>query len=73
MTISVRLNDEDSQLFRKYAEMNNMTISELVRQTILERIENEYDLQLYREAMEEFKNDPTTYTHDEVKKLLELD
>jgi len=73
MTISVRLNDEDSRLFRKYAELNNMTISELVRQAIIERIEDEYDLKAYYEAMEEFKKNPVTYTHEEVKRMLELD
>ena len=73
MTISVRLNDEDSRLFRKYAEINNMTISELVRQAIMERIEDEYDLKAYYEAMEEFKKNPVTYTHEEVKRMLELD
>lgn len=73
MTISVRLNDEDSRLFKKYAELNNMTISELVRQAIMERIEDEYDLNVYYEAMEEFKKNPITYTHEEVKRMLELD
>ncbi len=73
MTISVRLNEEDSRLFRKYAEMNNMTLSDLVRQAIMERIEDEYDLKIYYEAMEEFKKNPVTYTHEEVKKMLELD
>lgn len=73
MTISVRLNDEDSVLFRKYAEMNNMTISDLVRQAIMERIEDEYDLKVYYEAMAEFEKNPVTYTHEEVKRMLELD
>ena len=73
MTISVRLNDEDSRLFKKYAELNNMTISELVRQAIMERIEDEYDLNVYYEAMEEFKKNPITYTHEEVERMLELD
>lgn len=73
MTISVRLSEEDSRLFKKYAEMNNMTMSELVRQAIMERIEEEYDLKIYYEAMEEFKKDPVTYTHEEVKRMLELD
>ncbi len=72
MTISVRLNDNDSQLFRKYAEMNNMTLSELVRQSIMERIEDEYDLKLYREAMAEYQKNPVTYTLDEVEQELGL-
>lgn len=72
MTISLRLNDEDTQLIKKYAEINNISISELFRQTVLERIEDEYDLECYNKAMEEYKKNPVTYSLDEVKKELEL-
>ena len=44
MTISLRLNDEDTMLIKKYAEINKISVSELLRQTVMERIENEYDL-----------------------------
>ncbi len=72
MTISLRLNDEDTKLIKKYAEMNNISISELFRQSVLERIEDEYDLDCYNKAMEEYKNNPVTYSLDEVKKELNL-
>ena len=72
MTISLRLSDEDSTLIKKYAELKNMTVSEMIRQTVLERIEDEFDLTAYNKAMEEYKNNPVTYTHEEVKKMLEL-
>lgn len=72
MTISLRLNDEDALLIKKYAEFNNLSVSDLIRQTIMERIENEYDLALFAEAMAEYKNDPTTYSLDEVEKELGL-
>lgn len=72
-TISVRLNDEDSTLFKKYAEMNGISISELVRQAVLERIEDEYDLKAYERAMEEYRKNPVTYTHEEVVRMLELE
>lgn len=73
MTVSIRLNERDSELFKKYAEINNLTLSELFRQSVMEKIEDEYDLQLYNEAMAEHETDPKTYTHDEVKKMLELE
>lgn len=60
-------------LFEKYAEKHNMSLSDLIRQAIMERIEDEYDLKLYNEAMEEFKKNPVTYSHEEMKKMLELD
>lgn len=72
MTVSIRLNNEDTMLFKKYAEMNGITLSELVRQSVLERIEDEYDLAVYEKAMEEYRKNPVTYTLDEVKKELGL-
>ena len=72
MTISLRLNDEDTVLFKKYAELNGITVSELLRQSVIHRIEDEYDLNAYKEAMAEFKKNPLTYSLDEVEKELGL-
>ena len=47
MTISLRLSDEDTALIKKYAELNRMSVSELIRQSVIERIEDEYDLKAY--------------------------
>lgn len=73
MTISLRLNDEDSMLIKKYAELNGLTVSELVRQSVFERIEDEHDIKAYEKAMAEYKANPLTYSHEEVKRMLELD
>ena len=72
MTISLRLNEADSMLFKKYAEMNGISVSELLRRSVLEHIEEEYDLQAYQEAIEEYRKNPITYTLDEVEKELGL-
>lgn len=72
MTISLRLSDEDSTLIKKYAELNKISVSDLIRQTVIERIENEYDLQLFDKAMKEYKNNPVTYSLDEIEKELGL-
>lgn len=55
MTISLRLNEEDTMLFKKYAELNGITISELVRRSVIKHTEDEYDLKAYEESMAEFK------------------
>ena len=73
MTISVRLNEEDTKLIKAYAEMNNTTISDLIRNAIIEKIEDEYDLKCYEKAIEEYKKNPVTYTHEQVAQLLELE
>lgn len=72
MTISLRLSDEDTELFKKYAQMNGISVSELVRQSVIERIEDEYDLKLYEEAMKEYQKNPVTYSLNEVEKELGL-
>ena len=72
MTISLRLSEKDAMLFKRYAELKNLTMTELVRQSVMEHIEDELDLQAYEEAMAEYKANPVTYTHDEVRERLEL-
>lgn len=73
MEISVRVSAEDKALFQKYAKMHGLSLSEFVRQTVLERIEDEYDLAVAEKALEEFRKDPVTYTMDEVEEMLGLD
>lgn len=66
MTISLRLSEADMMLFKKYAEMHGMSVSELVRSSVIDRIEDEYDLKAYEKAMKEFRANPVTYSHEEV-------
>ena len=73
MLISFRLSEQENNLFKKYAEMNQMSVSDLIRQSVMERIEDEYDLKVYEDAMAVYQKNSVTYTHDEVKKMLELD
>lgn len=72
MTISLRLSDRESDLFKRYADMNGITVSELVRQSVLTRIEDEYDLQAYDRSMAAYLADPVTFSLDEVEKELGL-
>lgn len=72
MTISLRLTNEDASLMKSYAQMNGMTMSELVRKCVMEHIENEHDLKAFRTAMDEFRADPETFSLDEVEKELGL-
>ena len=72
MTISVRLSDKDMELIKTYAKINNISLSDLIRNAVMEKIEDEYDLECYKKAMQEYKENPKTYTMDEVKKELGL-
>lgn len=72
MAISLRLTEEDATLIKNYAAMHNISISDLFRQAVLEKIEDEYDLRAYEKAMAEYRADPVTYSLDEVEKELGL-
>lgn len=72
MTISLRLNNADSELVKAYAEMQGISVSELLRRSVMERIEDEFDLKAYEEAMAEYRKNPVTYSLDEVIEELDL-
>ena len=64
--ISLRVNDADNKLVRDYAKVNNITISDLVRNSVLEKIEDDIDLKLYNQAMKEHKENPQDISFDEM-------
>ena len=72
MAISLRLSNEDALLIKKYAAMNNISVSDLFRQAVMEKIEDEYDLECYDNAMRDYNSDSVTYSLDEVEKELGL-
>ena len=73
MTFEINFDEKEGKLVEDYMKVRNMNISEVARQAILEMIFNDdADLAAYNQAMEEYKKDPTTYTHEQVKKMLGL-
>ena len=72
MTISVRLSDKETELIKAYASINNISLSDLIRNAVLEKIEDEYDLESYNKAINEYNKNPKTYTLKEVKEELGL-
>lgn len=70
-TVSLRLNDRDDALIRKYAEIHNMDLSSFIRQAVLEKIEDEYDLTLFDKVWEQEK-DEGRISHEQVKRELGL-
>ena len=70
MSITLRLSDGDMELIKNYAAMKGSTVSEVMRRAILEKIEDEIDLEGYQRAMAAHRANPVTYSHDEVGKML---
>ena len=70
MTISIRMTDAETDMIKSYAQMHGKTVSEFMRQAAIERIEDELDLNAYNEAMAAYRENPKTYTLDEIEREL---
>ena len=46
-TISLRVPEEELAIFKDYARIHNMSLSSVIRNTMMERIENEYDMKVF--------------------------
>ena len=66
MVYSVRFSEQEQNLLEQFARIHGMTISELIRKSVMEAIEDELDVEICRRALEDFKKDPKTYTLEEV-------
>ena len=50
-TMTIRMDDDDAELVRKYAHFEGVTLSDFARNAILEKIEDAHDLQELRDAV----------------------
>lgn len=46
MSISVRLSPEEKTLFQDFAKLHGISVSELIRRSVMEQIEEAYDLKV---------------------------
>ncbi len=49
--MTIRMDDDDAELVRKYARFEGVTLSDFARNAILEKIEDAHDLQELRDAI----------------------
>ncbi|MCA0386227.1 MAG: DUF1778 domain-containing protein [Firmicutes bacterium] len=70
-TISIRLSEKEDALIRKYAELHNMDLSSFVREAVMEKIEDDYDLTLFNKVWDQEK-DEEKISHIDLKRELGL-
>ena len=68
----ISLSKNEKELIKQYAKRHGLTAEQLIITTILEKIEDEEDLEIYEKAMAEHNKNPETYSLEETKKLLDL-
>ncbi|WP_372868196.1 type II toxin-antitoxin system RelB family antitoxin [Planomicrobium okeanokoites] len=68
-TISLRVDDRESKLIRDYAKLKNTSVSDLMRNAIIEKIEDELDVENFDRVLATMEK---THSLDDVKKELGL-
>ena len=66
-TISLRVPDKELDLYKDYARVLNRSLSAVISATMMERIEDEYDLQtIARYEKHKGAGEAELYSHDDV-------
>lgn len=68
-TLTIRLSKEDKELFKSVSEDKKKVLSDWVRETLLDSIEEEYDKKIIDDYLLN-KDQMKFYTTDEIKKEL---
>ncbi len=73
VTISVRLNSEEQELFNQYAILYGLPVSTLMKKALEEKIEDELDLASIKDYENRLASGSIeTFDHKEVQKMLGL-
>ena len=71
--VRITLNDQEEKAFNAYAKSYNLSLEDLFKKALEEKIEDQLDLESIRKHEEDIKNgDVGTFSHDEVKRRLKL-
>ena len=68
--ISLRLDEQEDKLIKEYAKTKNISVSALIRSSVLEKIEDEIDLGLYNQAMKEHRENLQSISFEDMLKDL---
>jgi predicted DNA-binding protein len=69
MSVSVRLSKEEEKLLKQYAELHGISVSEVIREAIFDKIEDEFDMSVAEKALHEYRTNPKTLSLEEVIQL----
>lgn len=66
-TTSIRIGKEEKMALQCFADEKGVSLSQLLVSSALEKLEDAYDLELYKAAMTAYTNDPVTYTAEQME------
>lgn len=73
MSFSIRLTEQEKNLATSYARLHSLTLGEAFKQALFEKIEDEYDIEIFDEAYKEYlSNGKKSRPIEELWRELEL-
>lgn len=69
-TITIRLSDDEKKFIERMAELNGLTVSKISRDIILEKLEDQIDLETYNQLIALHHEKDESISHEEMKKEL---
>ena len=71
--LSIRMSDEEYNALEKYAKAKSVSMNRAMKEAFFEKLEDEFDIELFDAAYAEYLKDSKTYSLEETKKILKLD
>ena len=68
--ISLRISEEDLELAKEFSKIKGKSVSELLRDSLLEKVEEYMDYQDAINALKEYEQDEVAFDTDTVKRVL---
>lgn len=69
-TISLRISEADLELAKEFSKIKGKSVSELLRESLLEKVEEYMDYQDAVNALKEYEQDEVAFDTDTVKRVL---
>ena len=69
-TLSLRISEEELELAKEFSKIKGKSVSELLRDSLLEKVEDYMDYQNAVNALKEYEQDEVAFDTDTVKRVL---
>ena len=69
-TLSLRISEEELELAKEFSKIKGKSVSELLRDSLLEKVEEYMDYQDAVNALKEYEQDEVSFDTDTVKRVL---
>lgn len=70
MSMSIRFTKDEEKIIKRYADVYGISVSEVIRRSVMEKIEDELDLKIAEKAWSEYKANPISYTLEEIAEMI---